>query len=86
MSGAGQLTVEEIQEAFYNFDENRSFTLSMEELRRIVGEEGEPIPDVTCFLFFFLSFPSSYFSIVLEKDFFFLILILGVISGAGFSC
>eukprot|EP00008_Paramoeba_atlantica_P004906 CAMPEP_0201475784 /NCGR_PEP_ID=MMETSP0151_2-20130828/1153_1 /ASSEMBLY_ACC=CAM_ASM_000257 /TAXON_ID=200890 /ORGANISM="Paramoeba atlantica, Strain 621/1 / CCAP 1560/9" /LENGTH=77 /DNA_ID=CAMNT_0047855977 /DNA_START=124 /DNA_END=357 /DNA_ORIENTATION=- len=50
MSGAGQLTVEEIQEAFYNFDENRSFTLSMEELRRIVGEEGEPIPDVQDFL------------------------------------
>jgi Ca2+-binding EF-hand superfamily protein len=55
-----QMTVEELQEAFYNFDEKKSFTLPLEELRRIMVEEGEPINDVLNFsLFSFLFFFSA---------------------------
>ena len=41
---SGMLTIQELQEAFYNFDENKRFTLTMDELRRIVSEEGDPLP------------------------------------------
>lgn len=32
-----------LQEAFYNFDEDKDFLLHIDDLRKIVGEDGEPL-------------------------------------------
>eukprot|EP00009_Paramoeba_aestuarina_P006414 CAMPEP_0201517884 /NCGR_PEP_ID=MMETSP0161_2-20130828/8874_1 /ASSEMBLY_ACC=CAM_ASM_000251 /TAXON_ID=180227 /ORGANISM="Neoparamoeba aestuarina, Strain SoJaBio B1-5/56/2" /LENGTH=79 /DNA_ID=CAMNT_0047915513 /DNA_START=49 /DNA_END=288 /DNA_ORIENTATION=+ len=47
---ANTMTAEDLQEAFYNFDEHKCYTLHMDVLKRIMVEEGEPIPDWQDFL------------------------------------
>lgn len=38
--------MELLQDAFFNFDEDKDFYLSLDELRHIVTSDGEPMPDV----------------------------------------
>ena len=50
----GQYTAEEIQEAFWNYDDDKTFTLTIDELRKIVCEEGDEMNDVRFSLMFLL--------------------------------
>ena len=40
------MTVEDLQEAFFNFDEAKTGYISLDDLRYLVSCDGEPIPDV----------------------------------------
>ncbi len=42
-----QNEVELLQEAFFHFDEDKDFYLSLDELRHIVTSDGEPMQDVS---------------------------------------
>jgi Ca2+-binding EF-hand superfamily protein len=46
--------LEKLQEAFYNFDHKKCFSLHIDDLRTIVTDDGEPMDDVRFFpaLFF----------------------------------
>jgi len=41
------MTVEDLQEAFFNFDENKTGYVSIETLRILVTTDGEPLHDVS---------------------------------------
>lgn len=43
---APQSEVELLQDAFFNFDEDKDFYLHLDELRHIVTADGEPMNDV----------------------------------------
>ena len=50
MGERGGSEVEQLQEAFFNFDPQAKFTLTLDDLRFIVTTDGEPMDDVrfTC--------------------------------------
>ena len=48
------MTVEDLQEAFFNFDEEKTGSVSIQTLRELVTTDGEPMHDVCSSVYFSL--------------------------------
>ena len=48
------MTVEDLQEAFFNFDEEKTGSVSIQTLRELVTTDGEPMHDACSSVYFSL--------------------------------